>query len=198
MDEEILTIFIDESYKPLDNKMGRCVVCAVEVNNLEKINKEVSDYIVVIKQDDIRFGEISKLHFSGLNLLQRSGLIEFISKLDITAKIFVEYSIEPSQNAVKIRTIKNTIVSLEQIHKSKKINFFIEPTTEYKNSPIAKFCSDSYKSLAILPDSLIATFLDELSLDHENHLYKLVREKIRLQVYIVHGETIYSKRQDRI
>ena len=99
-----MIILIDENVKRIDKKVMRVSVCCVEVDN-ENILDDIRGYVNSIKDDRIRFGSVDKIHFSSMSEAQRQSVIEYISKINITAKIFIMILVNTMLSSSQLRTL---------------------------------------------------------------------------------------------
>ena len=196
-----MIILVDENVKRIDKKVMRVSVCCVEVND-EHILETVREYVKSIRGDPIRFGSVNKIHFSSMAEAQRQAVIEYISKINITAKIFLYYFYGISEHDAKLQSVENAISNVRHIHKGKKLDIKLEKASEYKSSPIAKdFLSD--EDLFIVPDGMLNVFLGYLDnvsnrTGANDRMYTLIKEKIRLQVFDFGGKKDYLNSTKRV
>ncbi len=184
----MINVIIDESLIPIDKKILRLIVCCVEyeTNSMNEEFKKISDLI----NDPIRFKKSGdKVHYANMIPLQKNLLVELISKLSITVKIYIYYRADINDNKFKLYGIKKTIDHLNHIHKNKLNKISLEPTEEYENTNISKYMDRSIdKYMYLVPDILSGTFSDYLSDTQKIKKdiivnYDLLREKIRLQYF---------------
>lgn len=196
-----MIILIDENVKRIDKKVMRVSVCCVEVDN-ENILDDIRGYVNSIKDDRIRFGSVDKIHFSSMSEAQRQSVIEYISKINITAKIFIYYYDDISEHDAKLQSAEDAVLSIKHIHRGKKLDIKLEEASEYKSSRIAKYCLRG-EDLFIVPDGILSVFLgclDNVSnrTGANDRMYILIKEKIRLQVFSFGGEKEYLNSIKRV
>ena len=133
---------------------------------------------------------------------QRQLIIEYISKINITAKIFVYYCYDISERDAKLQSAENAILNVEYIHRGKKLDIKLEEASEYKSSPVVKYCLKD-KDLFIVPDGMLSVFLGYLDnvsdrTGANDRMYGLIKEKIRLQVFNFGGKKEYLNSTKRV
>ena len=195
------SIFLDENVTKLDKKVTRTSVCAVEVQDMEVIEK-VQKLITDIRSDKIRFAKVEKIHFSSLSEDQRARIIEILSKLDVTVRTYVVYSYNVKETEAKIRAVRLTLENLRHIHKGKKINISIEHAAEYTKTEFKELLGTEEANYLIC-DAFLHVFIGVLdntsgSQGAQDRMYSLIREKIRLQVFNYGGESVYLRRENRL
>ena len=196
-----MIILIDENVKQIDKKVTRVSFCFVEVDDKNILNG-IRKFVDSIRNDPIRFGGVDKIHFSSMAEAQRQSVIEYISKINITAKIFIYYCYGISEHDAKLQSVENAISNVQHIHKGKKLDIKLEKASEYKSSPIAKdFLSD--EDLFIVPDGMLNVFLGYLDnvsnrTGANDRMYTLIKEKIRLQVFDFGGKKDYLNSTKRV
>lgn len=196
-----MIILIDENVKQIDKKVTRVSFCFVEVDDKNILNG-IRKFVDSIRNDPIRFGGVDKIHFSSMAEAQRQSVIEYISKINITAKIFIYYCYGISEHDAKLQSVENAISNVQHIHKGKKLDIKLEEASEYKSSPIAKdFLSD--EDLFIVPDGMLNVFLGYLDnvsnrTGANDRMYTLIKEKIRLQVFDFGGKKDYLNSTKRV
>lgn len=182
-----MIVLADESVRSLDKKVTRVSFCCVEFVDGDILN-DIRNYVESIKNDPIRFGGVDKMHFSSMSEAQQSLIIEYISKINITAKVFVYYFYNISEKDSKIQSADRTIMNILHIHRGKKIDIQLEAASEYKDSQIAKDFLSREEDLFIVPDGMLSVFLGHLDntsgrTGANDRMYTLIKEKIRLQVF---------------
>lgn len=195
------SIYLDENTTKLDLKLIRASICAVEVTD-EGVIKEVVGLITKIRTDKIRYGNIKKLHFSDLSVEQRFQIIEVISKLDVIARVYVNYLYDANETAAKINTMQFAVSNLKHIHRLKKINISIEHAEEYAKTDLKEYLGNQEADY-LISDAFLHVYNSVLNntlgkTGAENRMYQLIREKIRLQVFIYAGNAVYLERENRI
>ncbi len=197
-----LTILIDENVSRVDGKAQRISFCVVEVAEQEVLNEVISK-VALMKADKIRFADINKFHFSELSETQRSAVIEFISKLNITAKTYTYYCFNETEKESKIQCLQKTIEHLKRLHPNKKLDIRVEYAGEYKDVPELKKLLVKNSDIFIIADGFLAVFigkLDNISRRQGSYdkLYQLIREKIRLQVFSDGAKKVYLTGRNRL
>lgn len=197
-----LTVLIDENIRRIDKIFSRISFCAVEIPE-QAVLDEIASVVPEMKLDKIRFGDIGKFHFSELAEAQRFAVIEVISKINVTAKIYTYYCFNENEKESKIKYAIQTIEHLTRIHKNKELNIMLEYADEYKAvKQLAKVLVKD-ENIFIIPDGFLAVFmakLDNISAHTgaNDRMYTLIREKIRLQVFADSSEKIYLKSESRL
>jgi len=147
-----------------------------------------------VEGDKLRFNLGSKLHFTGLSPAQKTILIEKISKLPITFKIYVAYqnTIGCNLDAIKYDLLKKSILHHASIQPG--LLFKIEKATEYSN--ISKdlpqldtelLDAKDHKSF-LIPDVLLGVVCGFLDIQDRSRSsdalfwYELIYNQIRLEV----------------
>src|ERR1700722_1456867 len=133
----MIEILVDESIEQIDSKAQKISVCCVElgqgalVSSLAALRK-------TIETDKVRFPDNgTKIHFSDMNDAQRAIIVETISKLPLTAKIYTYYSISDNSKQAKRDAMQMTIAHIRRLHRTKEITLKIEYADEYKGTSYA-------------------------------------------------------------
>ena len=108
-----MIILIDENVKQIDKKVTRVSFCFVEVDDKNILNG-IRKFVDSIRNDPIRFGGVDKIHFSSMAEAQRQSVIEYISKINITAKIFIYYCYGISEHDAKLQSVENAISNTQR------------------------------------------------------------------------------------
>ena len=193
----------DESYRRLDNKIARTIVCIVEFSNLNLITKEFEELLEIIEKDKVRFkNRLNKLHSSGVAAPEITYITEYISKMRINAKIYTKYIYDKSEKECKIETMHLAVNHITRLHKNKELFIEVESANEYINSDLSKLFGNLGNKFALLPDIILTAFLhtlDSESLKKSNNLnYNLLKEKIRLQVFALDKSYEYLDKTKRL
>jgi len=196
-----LTILLDENITNLDNMMKRVSVCAVEVPEGPAM-EELNEIMNVINQDNVRYGDIKKMHFSELAEAQRSAIIEQISKIDVTAKMYVYYFFDETEKSSKYFAMSEAVKHLMYIHRTNKIDIKIEHADEYLKTDLKPLLAKD-EVIFILPDGFLSVFVGKLDntsskVGTNDRMYTLIREKLRLQVFTSGLEKRYLTSNNRL
>lgn len=197
-------IVIDERIDHLDERVIRTIIGAVELDDpahLQQVKTALENYVKAKKIP--KNGQ--KLHINELDFTEKLELITFISTLNFSAKVYVNYDYSKQSGEAKIHALKFSVAALQQKHRSKKLNIMIEHADEYKKVVKAEFMtSDHY--LSLVPDvvcHLIAYRLDINSLDDAKSklyekMYLQLREHVRLHTYRLQENTFEEIRSIRL
>jgi len=188
-------VLIDESYKNIDLIISRYVFGHVIIP--EKNIKEFEIWIKNnIENDKLRFSNKEKMHFSELTTTQQDVLVEKISKMPITCKLYITYINNYSSIKQKLLQLDLLINSIRH-HQNNKPNskYLIEESSEqYTN--IKKYLPrfdisikpfSNYKSL-LIPDVMLGVFCSYLDKNQDkrqndiNKWHTLIYNQIRLEV----------------
>ena len=195
------TIFADESYKKLDKVLSRVTICYVEFRSKDKDSlleskEQVSSKII---GDKVRFGNnIKKIHYSEFTPAQKAQSCDLISKLKFKCKIFIFYFYNQAETKGGDSKQKlSSVCSSLKFMKDKQIKegdiIYIEDASiydslrNYKNIVITA----EHKEMMLIPDIIIGVFNDHLDRHNDQQAdsnYKLIKEKIRLQVFNIDGK----------
>jgi hypothetical protein len=126
-----MEVLIDESAKQIDQV---CMRFSYGHTLMEpRTIKEFEDWVTQeIESDKLRFNLSSKLHFTSLSTSQKTILVEKISKLPITFKVYITYSntINANLGAIKYELLKKSILHHASIQPG--MSFKIEDSTDYR------------------------------------------------------------------
>lgn len=199
----MIDIYIDENIERLDSKAWKISVCCVEIDH-GSLDESLSTLCYSIESDKIRFPDNgTKLHFSEMNDAQKTIVVEVLSKLPITAKLYTYYSINDDGREAKRVAMQRTVDHISRLHRTKEITLKIEYADEYKGTPYAG-CLVRGDFGSILPDALLNVYckrLNEISPKSSAanmQFYTLLRSKMRLQTFDMQQRTEYNIRQDRL
>ena len=204
----MITILLDETVCRLDKKIYRVGVCCVEIDegDLGDVEDAIEKLYGNIKRDSVRFPDIQKVHASDFNHSQNSYIIEILAKLPIKVKMYTYYLFGHNEAEVKLRAMQNTVDNIKNYqHKNREINIQIEFATEYKKTSLQGCLTKS--QLTILPDAILYVYNNYLNItknqkkeSNEPHaiLYKLLRNKIRLQVFKAKNDDEYLQKGERL
>lgn len=199
----MIEIFIDENIERIDSKAWKISVCCVEIDH-GSLDRSLGELRQSIESDKIRFPDNgTKLHFSEMNDAQKTIVVEVLSKLPITAKLYTYYSINDDGREAKRVAMQKTVDHISRLHRTKEITLKIEYADEYKGTPYAGcLVRDDFGS--ILPDALLNVYckrLNEISPKGSAanmQFYALLKSKMRLQTFNMQQRTEYNIRQDRL
>lgn len=208
-----LNLLIDESQCQIDEMIVRTIISCVEINaktttdELEKQVKSLVDELIPV------FNK-KKVHLADFTQDEKCAVINAISKLEFTTKIWVHYGVHKNQTEAKKDAMRNTIISLQKKHSKNNVNFLIEHATDYRQVIKGKFMTRS-SYLSLLPD--ICCYIMKLKLDKQkiiksipddkvrdkksqelDRLISSMHEHIRLQVVDIKEDCIELNRENRI
>lgn len=199
----MIDIIVDESAKRIDKKVFRISICCVEtIGDNYKINLDLIEQMV--KDDGVRFPKNNKkLHFSELNDAQQSAIVEQISKLPLTAKIYNFYSICENEAIAKRSAMLQTLTHLKWLHRKRDINISVEFAEEYKRTAVNQYMKKLWFPF-IIPDAILSVFVAHLneintkSTSSNVQFYKLLKSKIRLQIFRMEPHEELCCRENRV
>lgn len=198
----MLYVYLDESFERVDKKLWKVSICGVEIEE-NQVEESVAQ-IASITSDVIRFPQTGrKAHFSEMDDAQQSQIVEVISKLPISAKVYTYYLIVENESVAKCNAMERAVGHLQYIHRTKDISVFVEYADEYKESAINNYI---YKNLPsfILPDSILSVYTKYLKFTDSSRpsatprFYTLLKAKIRLQTFIMEEHQEYNQRDRRL
>lgn len=188
-----MQILIDESEKQIDQVCTRYSYGHTMID--EETIKEFEDWVIQeVEGDKLRFSLNSKLHFTSLSPAQKTILIEKISKLPITFKIYVSYrnTVGCNLDAIKYDLLKKSILHHASIQP--EIPFKIEKATEYSSiytdlpqTDTELLDAKDHKSF-LIPDVLLGVVCGFLDIQDRSRSsdallwYELIYNQIRLEV----------------
>lgn len=208
-----VSLFIDERQDTLDVCLVRTIISCVEIEGdeiCEKLEKDIKDALAHLKDIDGK----QKFHFSDLAQDKKLAVVEALSKLDYTAKVWIHYDLLANANVAKVKAMRNTILSLKKKHSKNKLVILVEKADEYKSVIKESFMTDN-TFLSILPDLscyIMARKLDANSTPRytdnkkeieeikksTDYLIGLAHEHIRLQVFRTNDVYQERARSDRL
>jgi hypothetical protein len=199
----VIEIFIDESVERIDSKAWKISICGVEIDQ-GSLDESLAELRRSIEADKIRFPDNgTKLHFSEMNDAQKTIVVEVLSKLPITAKIYTHYSISDDAKQAKLTVMQKAIEHISWLHRTQEISLKVEHADEYRGSPFAD-CLVKGDFGFILPDALLNVYCKQLnetgsrSSAANAQFYKLLKSKMRLQAFSMQEHTEYNIRQNRL
>lgn len=189
-------VLIDESIKAMDKACVRYVYGHV-ITNQEVIDEFEIWVRENVEYDTLRFSLTDKMHFTSLSQIQRNILVEKISKLPITFKVYVTYVNKAAirdATELKIGLLGNSIHHHEQNKPNSK--YIVEQAQEYGDLTI-KFSGlntvtipFSERKALLLPDILLGVFCGFLDTENKSPAdsreyevwHTLIFNQIRLEV----------------
>ena len=210
-------ILLDENLCIVDKIMSKVNICCVEVDQTSSdiVNTGLDKVFTMVKTDRVRFednGSLDKIHSSQFNSAQLTQIVEIISKLPISAKIYTHYFMnrDLGDKDAKIIAMRRSLSSIKHNHRNNATKFVIEHSKDYVGSSLQNMLSDeeSYYHRLLLPDLFLSVYSRYLGCEQVSKsrsksqpsdvFYKLLKSKIRLQAFIINGKDIYLEKGDRI
>lgn len=193
----MIDIFLDESLDRVDRKLWKVSVGAVEIEH-DKVYTSMKQ-VTELLNDPIRFPDRKKYHASGMNQAENSEIVEVVSKLPISAKVYTYYLFAQNEKVAKVLGMEKSVEHLKYIHRNKDVEIYIEYADEYKRSKISSHLVKQSDAFLVV-DSVLSVYthyLDDIgggaiSLSRRN--YTLLKSKIRLQSFFSEKHREYNKR----
>lgn len=204
-------VLIDESIKEVDKACTRYAFghVIIDSDTASDFEQWLADNV---ESDTLRFSLKGKLHFTELSPAQRHILVEKISKLPITFKVYVTYV---SRNALPdVSATKKGLLTRSMLHHEKNkpnSEYIVEQSDEYKTLPaqlknlkVSTVAFPDMKAL-LLPDVLLGVFCGFLDIQNPAQStdmitwHTLIYNQIRLEVIDFQPKARqYLRRGDKI
>lgn len=188
-----MQILIDESIKQIDQVCTRYAYGHVQINQqtIDDFDRWAKENVL---QDNLRFDMKAKLHFTSLSTSQKSFLVEKISKLPISFKVYVSYvnSIAESGDDTKYNLLKRSILHHSTLQP--KSSFGIEKAEEYRHlvrdlpQVQATLLEAKGNTSLLVADVLLGVYCGFLDIRERNRSsdqllwHQLIYNQIRLEV----------------
>lgn len=187
-------IYADESYKELDYLTSRVVFCYTEFDSQASVDKAKEVVREKILLDKIRYSVKGKVHYSSFTPAQKSSACDTISKLEFRNKLFVRYhhDVGSGRNEAdyKRQLLRSSLSFMLDKQVSSEDSIYIENAHGvYSESGIdgrGDLIDAEGEPAFLIPDIILGVFCDYIDRDSRGQQaetnYKLIREKIRLQI----------------
>lgn len=169
-----LTLLIDERQDRLDKIQTRTIISCVELDEkytLDELEENIKAAIRGIIDISRR-----KLHFAELNTAEKVLVVDALSNLDFTSKVWIFYHSLKNPTEAKQRSLKLAIDSLKKKHSKRQVSFLVEHAADYKNIVRENFMTTN-EYLSLLPD--LICYVMSLKIDLSNILARIDDSKIR-------------------
>lgn len=205
-------VLVDESYKETDYVIarymfGHVIISEKEISNFEEWLTESID------KDKLRFTIRGKMHFSDLTYAQKDILVEKISKIPLTFKVYVTY-INRFAEIIDRKKMKSELLSYSIRHQelnAPNSKYIIEEASEYKNirRRLPSFDleikpAQEYRAL-LIPDIMLGVFGSFLDRDNSRQMsdidkwHTLIYNQIRLETFEIKPKTkLFLSRDKKI
>jgi len=200
-----LTILIDERVDHLDEYTLRLMYCAVEIPGETDV-LVLSNEIKEAFNNSDGYEDLKKVHFTSLNLKQRRFLLQIISKLNITAKMYISYHFRTEPHKELARRLEVVVRETQIKHRNKRLTFIVENAEAYKRLiKTENLTSNDY--LTIIADAMCFVFATKLNPiipnkaainAYNDRQYQLIRHQIRLHTYMFAEQKYEDTRDSRL